>query len=248
MRYEWISTYRRGLANVYNPGPGSYRRMKSAMNGHVSEERHTMFQRSVDEVRERLTKMGKEVENTMNDKADEVFILIQRDYRSVLGGGDVPHGQLLPKAQRLLRKEILRVIGDVESFFSKIASGDVQAGDDDADNAPVPEDKLPGGDEDSSDDEHMAHTGINDIATMPDQRVQPEPTSPSETDPSPQSEPQSANPMMNVPGSVGDSLVQHAIPSIEPGDTLTTKPAAVDSARQSEASSPMQSNEAETSP
>lgn len=232
-------------ACVAECGPGSYRRMKSTMNGHVSNERHTMFQRSVDEVRRSLTRMAKDVENTMNDKADEVFILIRRDYRSVLGGGDVPHGQLLPKAQRLLRKEILGIIGKVENLFSKIASGDFQEGDDDADSALAPEDKPRGGDDDSGDEEQIGPTSTNDIATISDAHVKPEPASPSPgTNRSPESEPHPANPVMNVPGSLDDNLGQRAIPSIEPGNIFPSTRAPIDTARQSKGSSSAQSNEA----
>ena len=92
------------------------------MDSHVASERHVMFQRSVDEVRIRLDNMIKKVREELDDRVDEIFIQIRRDYRSVLGGGDVPKdGQLLPKAQRLVRKEVLHVIEGCGKRFNRVA-------------------------------------------------------------------------------------------------------------------------------
>ena len=103
-------------------GTGSFARMKAAMNSHVAQERHTMFQSSAENVKSRLSIMLKELEAFMNDKADEVYLAMRRDYNSVLGGGEVPqNGEILPKAQRLVRKEMMQIIDGVEKVFSKIA-------------------------------------------------------------------------------------------------------------------------------
>lgn len=121
-------------ADTSDTGIGSYARMKSAMDDNVGNERHRMFQQSVDGVRQRLEALSKEVENMLNDKTDEVFLRIRQDYRSVLGAGDIPHGQLMPKAQRFLRKDIKRQIKGVEAIFVKIASGEF--GEEDGENKP----------------------------------------------------------------------------------------------------------------
>lgn len=100
--------------------------MKAAMNAHVDQERHVMFQESADEVQKRLKKLVQGVEETMSNRVDEVFIAMRRDYRSVLGGEEVAQGQVLPKAQRLMRKEVLRIIETVESLFQKVVDGEVE--------------------------------------------------------------------------------------------------------------------------
>ena len=70
----------------------------------------------------------------MNDKADEVYIAMRRDYNSVLGGGEVPqNGELLPKTQRLGRKEVMGIIDGVERIFSKIAGLEIKDEDDEED-------------------------------------------------------------------------------------------------------------------
>ena len=113
-------------------GTGSFARMKAAMNSHVAQERHTMFESSAENVKSRLSIMLKELEAFMNDKADEVYLAMRRDYNSVLGGGEVPqNGEILPKAQRLMRKETMRIIDGVEKVFSKIAGLEFKDEDDD---------------------------------------------------------------------------------------------------------------------
>lgn len=45
--------------------------------------------------------MLKELEESVNDKADEVSFVMRRDYHSVLRGGDAPQsGEILPTTQR----------------------------------------------------------------------------------------------------------------------------------------------------
>jgi len=96
--------------------------MKGHMNDHVSNERHVMFQRSADEVADRLRAMIRRTKEELDEKVDEIFLAMRRDYRSVLGGGDVQQeGQLLPKAQRLVRKEVLHIIRGVEKKFRRVA-------------------------------------------------------------------------------------------------------------------------------
>lgn len=98
--------------------------MKAAMNAHVDQERHVMFQESGDEVRKRLHNLVRSVEELMSNRVDEVFLAMRRDYRSVLGGGEDVQGQVLPKAQRLMRKEVIRTVEGVESIFKKVMDGE----------------------------------------------------------------------------------------------------------------------------
>ena len=98
--------------------------MKAAMNAHVDQERHVMFQESGDEVRKRLQNLVRRVEESMSNRVDEVFLAMRRDYRSVLGGGEDVQNQVLPKAQRLMRKEVMRTIEGVESIFMKVMDGE----------------------------------------------------------------------------------------------------------------------------
>jgi len=140
---------------ILGVGPGSYARMKTAMHSHVAVERETMFQQSADNVRNRLQAMVKDIEGLMDDKAHEVFTSMKRDYRAVLGGGDVAQeGQMLPREQRLVRREIMGVIDGVEKIFRKVAGLEAE------------EDEEMGSDHDGQkvedDSEESAHDSEND--------------------------------------------------------------------------------------
>lgn len=105
------------------------------MHSHVAHERHIMFQESADNVERRLKEMLKHVEELMGDKTDEVFTQMRRDYRSIIGGGDIPQdGQMLPKDQRLARKGVMKVIQGVEKAFMKVAGLITDEEDDDKEN------------------------------------------------------------------------------------------------------------------
>lgn len=129
---EFTPVIERAMERVYTicseeRGPGSYFRMKAAMNSHVAHERFTMFQQSADHIKKLLSDMLKEVDALMSEKTDEVFLQVQRDYRSVLGGGDVSQdGEILPKQQRLARKEMMRIIDGVESVFRRFVGLEVE--------------------------------------------------------------------------------------------------------------------------
>lgn len=95
------------------------------MNAHVEQKRQTMFKDSTKEVQQRLKTMLRQVEEIMANKADEVFVAMSRDYKSVLGGGDVPQGELMPKWQRIMRKAVKKTISRAEKIFKKVAGFEV---------------------------------------------------------------------------------------------------------------------------
>lgn len=123
--------------------------MKTAMNAHVDQERHVMFQESADEVRNRLKSLVQDVEETMSNRVDEVFIAMRRDYRSVLGGGDDVQGQVLPKAQRIMRKEVNGVIDGVEEIFKKVMDADADEMERDVSGSNKPSEAPEAADQDS---------------------------------------------------------------------------------------------------
>ncbi|MCJ1284331.1 hypothetical protein MMC26_003662 [Xylographa opegraphella] len=139
---EFVPVIEKAMAEAYEictneRGSGSYARMKAAMNAHVERQRHTMFADSTKEVQKKLKAMLRGVEETMSNKADEVFIAMSRDYRSVLGGGDVPHGEMMPKWQRAMRREVKGVINKAEKIFKRIAGMEVEDDEDDEDESEV---------------------------------------------------------------------------------------------------------------
>lgn len=93
------------------------------MYSHVDNERGVMFQESAEEAQERLEVLVKRAQEIMCERVDEVFRAMRRDYRSVLGGGEDTQGELLPKAQRLMRKEVMKVLEDIEGMFKDVLEG-----------------------------------------------------------------------------------------------------------------------------
>jgi len=97
-------------------------RMKHAMVSIVDEARLAMFRQSTDEVRSRLARMMTALEEMMSNKADEVHLMMRRDYTAVLGGSEIPRGESMPKWQRDMRRDVMALIDGSERRF-KIVSG-----------------------------------------------------------------------------------------------------------------------------
>lgn len=75
-----------------------------------------MFTESCEEVKNRLISMCEQVEQKMAARADEVFVSMQRDYTEVISGTALPQGQkVMPKWERKMRAEMLKVLEDRES-------------------------------------------------------------------------------------------------------------------------------------
>ncbi len=94
-------------------------KMKNHMTSHVDEHRQTMFKESTEVVKDLLKQMCRKVEEEMSNKADEVFVLMRRDYMTVISGAHMPQGQVMPKAERIARAEIAKIIKDREKEASK---------------------------------------------------------------------------------------------------------------------------------
>lgn len=99
--------------------------MKHALITHVDQERIVMFKDSTDEVKTGLSRMMTAIEETMNNKSDEVFLMMRRDYLAALGGPDLAQGEVMPKWQRLMRREVMKIIDGSEKVFKRIAGLEV---------------------------------------------------------------------------------------------------------------------------
>lgn len=94
-------------------------RMKAHMSSHVDEHRKTMFRESTEEVKKHLKQMCGLIEEQMLNKADEVFVLMRRDYMTVVTGARMPQGQEMPKWERSMKAEIVRAIQEREDAAEK---------------------------------------------------------------------------------------------------------------------------------
>lgn len=96
------------------------------MHAHVDYQRGVMFAESAEAAQKRLEALVKQVEAMMSERVMQVFVAMRRDYRSVLGGAEETQGELLPKAERLMRKELIRILGDIERIFTDVLDGKVE--------------------------------------------------------------------------------------------------------------------------
>lgn len=96
------------------------------MHAHVDYQRGVMFAESAEAAQKRLEALVKQVEAIMSERVMEVFVAMRRDYRSVLGGAEETQGELLPKVERLMRKELIRILGDIERIFTNVLDGEVE--------------------------------------------------------------------------------------------------------------------------
>ena len=132
---EFTPVIERAMVEAYDTctaehGPGSYMRMKAAMTSHVDRVRLTMFHESTSEVRNRLSQMIRQVEEDMSNKADEVFVAMRRDYRAVLGGDSRSQGEMMPKWQRMMQRDVKLVMDGAEKIFEEVAGVEVEGGND----------------------------------------------------------------------------------------------------------------------
>ncbi|KAI4649500.1 hypothetical protein J4E93_003820 [Alternaria ventricosa] len=109
-------------------GAGSYKRMKQHMENHVERERHRMFHEAIATVNKHLKDMCKALQESMEAKADEIFVQMNRDYTRVLGGaaGCQPLN-LQSKEERELRSDIREILEGIDALFEPIARGDISA-------------------------------------------------------------------------------------------------------------------------
>jgi hypothetical protein len=88
-----------------------------------------MFKDSCDEVKKRLTQMCRHVEENMNNRTDEVFILMRRDYLTVINGAQVK-GDIMPKWERHMRANVAQALEEHEKDEAQALGIADEAGED----------------------------------------------------------------------------------------------------------------------
>jgi hypothetical protein len=77
-------------------------------------------------VKKHLKQMCGLIEEQMMNKADEVFVLMRRDYLTVITGAHVPQGQMMPKWERTMKAEIKKLIQEKEDAAEKEENPDTR--------------------------------------------------------------------------------------------------------------------------
>ena len=106
-------------------GTGSYKRMKGHMAEHVDHNKLSMFNAACDQVRNSLSGLIDNVRTEMLDRADSIFVSMQRDYMSIIGGVNVGH-VTIPREERVLRREVDERITSVDAMFQRVVDSDLE--------------------------------------------------------------------------------------------------------------------------
>lgn len=182
------------MHNVYDTctvehGPGSYKRMKEHMTNYVERERHRMFHEATKTVERHLDQMCKALQNSMETKADEIFVQMNRDYTHVLGGvANQQPARLQSREEAQLRSEVRDVLRGVDAQFEPIANGELDGAEEAGDEAQAVENQDSSTDEEESgvlfeSAQESADDGANEDSLMDgDDTMLTEPTPQKRTD------------------------------------------------------------------
>ena len=105
-------------------GTGSYKRMKAHMQDHVETSREHMFSEACNQVRNRIMAVCQALRDTMLDRADAVFVSMQRDFMFLIGG--VHDGRVsMPREERSVRRELEETMSAVDQTFQEVLDVDL---------------------------------------------------------------------------------------------------------------------------
>lgn len=98
-------------------------RMKQHMVSHVDRVRHQMFKEATGTVQAHLNQMCKNLQQTMENKADEIFVSMRHDYLQVLGGVKINQDNVMSKEERVLRAEIKPILMSIDNKIKAVIEG-----------------------------------------------------------------------------------------------------------------------------
>ncbi|KAI7160752.1 hypothetical protein KC349_g3303 [Hortaea werneckii] len=99
-------------------GPGCYMRMKNAMHHHVDDNRRFMFDNATKQVQKSIMGLCKKVREQMLNDADQVFLHMQNDYMSIIGGVRVDTN--MSRQERTVRRDIEEKITGADEIFQTV--------------------------------------------------------------------------------------------------------------------------------
>jgi hypothetical protein len=105
---------------VEERGPGSYARMKVHMITHVDLIRQTMFRGATNVVRNQLEDLCRKIADQLLLQMQELHARLSHDYLAALFGADIANGDGIPRAERMLRSEMIPLLEAVDSQFEHL--------------------------------------------------------------------------------------------------------------------------------
>ncbi|KAK6856108.1 hypothetical protein PG995_008259 [Apiospora arundinis] len=108
---------------VEEHGPGSFARMKTAMESHVSTTRHTMFHQATENVKRMLGDLCTTVRKEMLDQTKPILGGLSRDYLGAMLGPDVGEAKL-SSVEINMRAHVKDVLVSNDSMFSAVGKAE----------------------------------------------------------------------------------------------------------------------------
>ncbi|KAI7000145.1 hypothetical protein KC360_g724 [Hortaea werneckii] len=99
-------------------GQGCYMRMKNAMHHHVDNNKRVMFNNATKQVQKSIMGLCEKVREQMLNDADQVYVHMQKDYMSVIGGVRVDTN--MSRQERTVRRDIDERITSADDMFQKV--------------------------------------------------------------------------------------------------------------------------------
>ncbi|KAF2503115.1 hypothetical protein BU16DRAFT_29835 [Lophium mytilinum] len=199
-------------------GTGMFVRMKGIMAGHVEQEKNSMFRDATDTVKERLSKMVETVDESMRERGDAIFENMRRDYMAILGGVHIRPGEVMPRAERMLRKNVLDFLLSADDHFKAVLDGEVDEIVEEAKDEPAEEDKESDFEEMQDDDEDMDDVNDDETASR---------AASAATGPSNSHEETSRNDNSTRVSDFGYSAPKSTVPSVAPSTVPSVAPSAL---------------------
>ncbi|SMR60840.1 unnamed protein product [Zymoseptoria tritici ST99CH_1E4] len=127
---EFTPSIMEAMAPVYDgctseSGKGMFMRMKGLMENHVAVNKSSMFNQAVAAVRTSLLALCDKVRKSLLEKADGIFVSMQRDYLTIIGGIQVDLVRMSPQ-ERSAKREVDMLIEEVDGWFQEIIEADLE--------------------------------------------------------------------------------------------------------------------------
>lgn len=104
-------------------GAGSFKSMKTYMHQHVAERQVSMFRDATKQVKKSLISMCGQVKKTMLEKADQVYVSMNRDYMTLVGV-EMDENHVMPREERVMRRDVESVILKSDAYFQEVLDCD----------------------------------------------------------------------------------------------------------------------------
>ncbi|KAK0643251.1 hypothetical protein B0T16DRAFT_391805 [Cercophora newfieldiana] len=103
-------------------GAGSFARMKGHMTAHVETQSRIMFRNATNVVQKQLEDLSRRISDQLMLQVQELHARLAHDYLAALFGVTNVSDNGVPRAEKMLRSEILPLLEDVDSKFEGFVS------------------------------------------------------------------------------------------------------------------------------